>query len=202
MRSFRVSRGTPCRLESATSAEATVSVASDSRGDAMGTLHHCIERHSEFEFPVDGHAENAPPALRVATRGHGVFLCRGDRFASIDIAAASNSASHRSSEPYSLKPEATENTQRVGLNLCQQLAGFLASPVAARMGLRAMFVDSLRLAGHHAEQLAKVLHKATPDLRRDPQSVKQGCKLFRCRTSLPRTSLSSCPVQQAQIIRR
>ena len=36
---------------------------------------------------------------------HGIFLCRGDRFASIEMAAESNSACQRSSEPHSMKPE-------------------------------------------------------------------------------------------------
>ena len=36
---------------------------------------------------------------------HGIFLGRGDRFASIDIAAAEKAMRQRSSEPYSLKPE-------------------------------------------------------------------------------------------------
>ncbi len=37
--------------------------------------------------------------------GRGIFLCRGDNFASIDIAAAEKSMRQRSSEPQSLKPE-------------------------------------------------------------------------------------------------
>ena len=52
--------------------------------------------------------------------GHGIFLCRGDRFASIDIAAAEKSMRQRNSEPHSLKPEqrvhrTTENTRLVEL---------------------------------------------------------------------------------------
>ena len=34
-----------------------------------------------------------------------------------------------------------------------------------------MFVDSLRLTGHYAEQSAEILHETTPDLRRDPQEL-------------------------------
>ena len=47
----------------------------------------------------------------------------------------------------------------------QQLAGFVAGAVAARIGLRTMLVNSLRLTGDHAEQFAEILHKTTPDLR-------------------------------------
>jgi hypothetical protein len=43
------------------SEESGISQTSDrlERG-AMGTPHYCIDRHCEFEFPVDGPAENAP----------------------------------------------------------------------------------------------------------------------------------------------
>ena len=87
------------------------------------------------------------------------------------------------------------------LNRRQQLTGFLPSAVAARTAFRTMFVDSLRLAGHYAEQSAEILHEPTPDLRRDPQAIDQRSKLFRRRTSLARSSLPSRPVQQGQVLR-
>ena len=75
------------------------------------------------------------------------------------------------------------------LNRRQQLKGFLASPVAARTAFRTMFVDSLRLTSHYAEQSAEILHKPTPDLRRDSQAIEQRSKLFRRRSALARSSL-------------
>lgn len=36
-----------------------------------------------------------------------------------------------------------------------------------------MTVDPLRLTGDDTEEFAEVLHKATPDLRRDSQSLEQ-----------------------------
>ena len=142
---------------------------------------------------------------------HGIFLCRGDRFASIEMAAESNSACQRSSEPHSMKPEQRRTLGSLGycqfrpggdrLHRRQQLTGFLASPVAARTAFRTMFVDSLRLTGNYAEQTTEIFHKPTPDLRRDPQAIKQRSKLFRRRTSLARSSLPSRPVQQVQVFR-
>ncbi len=64
-----------------------------------------------------------------------------------------------------------------------------------------MIVNSLRLTGHHAEQSAEILHKTTPELRRDPQAIEQRSKLFQRRTSLARSSLPSRPVQQGQVFR-
>ena len=64
-----------------------------------------------------------------------------------------------------------------------------------------MFVDSLRLTSHYAEQSAEILHKPTPDLRRDSQAIEQRSKLFRRRTALARSSLPSRPVQQGQVLR-
>ena len=61
-----------------------------------------IERHGEFKFSVDGQAETVAREFSAAARGHGISLCRGGRFASIDIAAAVNSMRQRSSEPHSL----------------------------------------------------------------------------------------------------
>lgn len=90
----------------------------------------------------------------------------------------------------------------VGLCRRQQLTCFPASPVSARTVLRTMFVNSLRLPGHHAEQSAEILHKTTPDLCRDAKAIKQRSKLLRCGSSLSRTSLPSRPVQQAQVLRR
>ena len=95
-----------------------------------------------------------------------------------------------------------KDARLVGLHRRQQLAGFLASAIPARTALRAMLVDSLRLTGDHAEQFAEIFHETTPDLRRDPKSIKQRSKLLRCRTSLARTSLARRPVEQDQVIRR
>ena len=143
--------------------------------------------------------------------GHGIFLGRGDRFASIDIAAAEKAIRQRSSEPHSMKPEQRRTLGSLGycqvrpgsdrLHRRQQLSGFLASPVAARTAFRTMFVDSLRLAGHDAEQTTEIFHEPTPDLRRDPQAIEQRSKLFRRRTALARSSLPSRPVQQVQVFR-
>ena len=107
------------------------SLAAVRTGQATGGQHYCIERHREFAFSVDGHAENVPREFRVEMLGHGIFKCRGDRFAQIDMVAASNSASQYISEPYCQKPEQRRALGLVGLNGCQQLAGFLPSPVAA-----------------------------------------------------------------------
>ncbi len=46
----------------------------------------------------------------------------------------------------------------------QQLASFSASTITARSALRAMFVNSRRLTGDHAEQPAEIFHKTTPNL--------------------------------------
>ena len=46
----------------------------------------------------------------------------------------------------------------------QQLASFAASTITARSALRAMFVNSRRLTGDHAEQPAEIFHKTTPNL--------------------------------------
>ena len=48
---------------------------------------------------------------------HGIFLCRGDRCASIDIAAAEKAMRQRSSEPYSLTPE--QRSTLGSLGYCQ-----------------------------------------------------------------------------------
>ena len=49
---------------------------------------------------------NEPLMNSVLRHGrHGIFLCRGDNFASIDIAAAEKAMRQRSSEPHSMKPE-------------------------------------------------------------------------------------------------
>ena len=49
---------------------------------------------------------NEPLMNSVLRHGrHGIFLCRGDNFASIDIAAAENSMCQHCSEPHSLKLE-------------------------------------------------------------------------------------------------
>ena len=143
--------------------------------------------------------------------GHGIFLGRGDRFASIDIAAPKKAVRRRNNEPHSLTPEQRRTLGSLGYcqvrpgsdrrNRRQQLSGFLASPVAARTAFRTMFVDSLRLPGNDAEQTTEIFHKPTPDLRRDPQAIEQRSKLFRRRTQLARSSLPSRPVQQGQVLR-
>ncbi len=89
-----------------------------------------------------------------------------------------------------------DNARQVRLHSGQQFAACLASPVEARNAFRAMFVNSRRLTGYHAEQFAKVRHQTTPDLRRDPQAIKQRNKLLRCRTSVSCTSLPSRLIQK------
>ena len=166
----------------------------------MGTHHYRNERHSEFEFPVDAQAENAVNS-RLGYAGAESSFAEITASPQSAEATTKNSVGQRSSDPFSQKPGQRRTLGGVGLHSRQQLAGFLASAVAAGTGLRAMLVDSLRLTGDHAEQFAEILHETTPDLRRNCQSVKQRSKLLRCRTSLTRTSLPSRPVQQAQIIR-
>ena len=84
----------------------------------------------------------------------------------------------------------------------QQLLSFPASAVVAGGTPGTIFFNSLRLTGHHAEQIVEILHKATPDLCRDPKTIEQRSKRFQHRTSLVGSSLPSCPVQQAHIICR
>ena len=155
---------------------------------------------------------NEPLVKSVLRHGrHGIFLCRSERFTSIDIAAPKKSVRRRSSEPYSLTPEQRRTLGSLDysqvppgsarLHRRQQLTGFLPSAVAARTAFRTMFVDSLRLPGNYAEQTTEIFHEPTPDLRRDPQAIEQRSKLFRRRTALARSSLPSRPVKQGQVLR-
>jgi hypothetical protein len=69
----------------------------------------------------------------------------------------------------------------MALRRSQQLAGFLASPVAAGSTFRAMLIDLLRLTGRQAEQFPEIHYKTTPDLSRESQPIKQPSKLLRRR---------------------
>ena len=63
-----------------------------------------------------------------------------------------------------------------------------------------MAINSCWLAGHHTEQPTEVANQLLPRLCRNSQSLKQTRKLFRCRTRLVRSNLTSCPVQQREIL--
>jgi hypothetical protein len=102
----------------------------------------------------------------------------------------------------SVPQDAMTNARQVGLRGRQQLAGFLTSSVAARSALRTVFVNALQLTDNNAEQLSKILHQTTPDLRRNPKTIEQQrSKLLRCRSSLVRSCLVSRPIQKTQVPR-
>ena len=70
---------------------------------AIGRQQYRLERHREIAFPGDGQAERAAREFSVAPRGHGVFVCRGDRFNRRD--ATEKPMRQRSSEPHSRMPK-------------------------------------------------------------------------------------------------
>ena len=88
------------------------------------------------------------------------------------------------------------------LNGTQKFSNRASSPVFVRAGFRAMAIDLIRLARHDAEQLAEVLHKMAPDVRRHAQSIKERSQMLWRRPAFVTANLPSRPVPQIQIIRR
>ena len=87
------------------------------------------------------------------------------------------------------------------LNRTQQFASRAARSIAVRVRFRAMTIDLIRLARHDTEQLAEVLHKMTPNVRRHSQSTKERSQMLWRRPAFVTANLPSRPVQQIQIIR-